>query len=69
MHRTHCLAALVAGLLERAAAIQCFNTVKSWELSNAETAQVLGIEVSAASKRYVRALKRMRAVLADAEVG
>jgi RNA polymerase sigma-70 factor (ECF subfamily) len=33
-------------------------------LSNAETAQVLNLETSAASKRYVRALKRLRSVLA-----
>lgn len=32
------------------------------ELSNAETAQILGIETSAASKRYLRALKRMREI-------
>lgn len=35
------------------------------QLSNAETAQVLGLEPSAASKRYVRALQRMKEVLAD----
>jgi RNA polymerase sigma-70 factor (ECF subfamily) len=34
------------------------------ELTLAETAQVLGIEESAAAKRYVRALKRLKAVLA-----
>jgi RNA polymerase sigma-70 factor (ECF subfamily) len=34
------------------------------ELSNTETAQVLGIEKSAASNRYVRALKRLKEVLA-----
>ena len=33
------------------------------QLSNAETAQVLGIQESAASNRYVRALKRLREVL------
>ena len=33
------------------------------ELSNSEAAEVLGIEASAASKRYVRALKRLQAVL------
>ena len=33
-------------------------------LSNAETAQVLKLETSAASKRYIRALKRLRSVLA-----
>jgi RNA polymerase sigma-70 factor (ECF subfamily) len=35
------------------------------ELSNAETAQVLGIRKSAASNRYVRALERLREVLSD----
>lgn len=34
------------------------------ELSNAETAQELGIEESAASKRYLRALQRLRRILA-----
>jgi RNA polymerase sigma-70 factor (ECF subfamily) len=33
------------------------------QLSNAETAQVLGLEPSAASKRYVRALQRIKEVL------
>jgi RNA polymerase sigma-70 factor (ECF subfamily) len=33
------------------------------ELSNEETAQVLGIKASAASTRHVRALKRLREVL------
>jgi RNA polymerase sigma-70 factor (ECF subfamily) len=33
------------------------------ELSNVEAAQVLGIEPSAASKRYVRALKRLHNIL------
>lgn len=33
------------------------------QLSNAETAAALGLDKSAASKRYVRALKRMRTVL------
>ena len=32
------------------------------ELSNAETAQVLGIKASAAVNRYVRALKRLKDV-------
>jgi len=32
------------------------------ELSNVETAEILGIETSAASKRYLRALKRMREI-------
>jgi RNA polymerase sigma-70 factor (ECF subfamily) len=33
-------------------------------LSNAEAAQSLGLTTSAASKRYLRALKRLRDVLA-----
>lgn len=33
------------------------------ELSNIETAEVLGIETSAASKRYLRALKRLKEIL------
>jgi RNA polymerase sigma-70 factor (ECF subfamily) len=33
------------------------------ELSNAEAAEVLGLEPSAASKRYVRALKRLQEIL------
>jgi len=32
------------------------------ELSNLETAEILGIDASAASKRYLRALKRMRQI-------
>lgn len=35
------------------------------ELSNVETAEILGIEPSAASKRYLRALKRMRQIFDD----
>jgi RNA polymerase sigma-70 factor (ECF subfamily) len=35
------------------------------ELSNSETAQVLGLQKAAASNRYVRALKRLREVLAS----
>jgi RNA polymerase sigma-70 factor (ECF subfamily) len=35
------------------------------QLSNAEAAQVLGLEPSAASKRYVRALRRVKEILAD----
>jgi RNA polymerase sigma-70 factor (ECF subfamily) len=35
------------------------------QLNRAETAQALGIEESAAAKRYIRALKRLKAVLAD----
>jgi RNA polymerase sigma-70 factor (ECF subfamily) len=35
------------------------------ELTRAEVAQVLGIGEAAAAKRYVRALKRLRTVLAD----
>jgi len=34
------------------------------QLTNAETAQVLGLEPSAASKRYVRALQRVKEILA-----
>ena len=34
------------------------------ELSNAETAEVLGIEPPAASKRYILALRRLKAILA-----
>jgi RNA polymerase sigma-70 factor (ECF subfamily) len=33
------------------------------ELSNSETARVLGIQKSAASNRYIRALKRLKEVL------
>jgi RNA polymerase sigma-70 factor (subfamily 1) len=33
------------------------------ELSNLETAEVLGIEASAASKRYLRALKRLKEIM------
>ena len=33
------------------------------ELSNAEAAQVLGLEPSAASKRYIRAIRRLKAIL------
>jgi RNA polymerase sigma-70 factor (ECF subfamily) len=33
------------------------------QLSNAEAAQVLGLEPSAASKRYVRALQRIKEIL------
>ena len=33
------------------------------QLTNAETAQVLGLEPSAASKRYVRALQRVKEIL------
>ena len=33
-------------------------------LSNAETAEVLGIKKSAASNRYVRALERLKDILA-----
>jgi RNA polymerase sigma-70 factor (ECF subfamily) len=35
------------------------------ELNRAETARVLGIEEAAAAKRYVRALKRLKDILAD----
>jgi RNA polymerase sigma-70 factor (ECF subfamily) len=34
------------------------------QLSRAETAQVLGISEAAAAKRYIRALKRLKAILA-----
>ena len=34
------------------------------ELSNAETAEVLGLQKSAASNRYIRALKRLKDLLA-----
>jgi RNA polymerase sigma-70 factor (ECF subfamily) len=33
------------------------------ELTNVETAAVLGLEVSAASKRYIRAIRRLKAIL------
>jgi RNA polymerase sigma-70 factor (ECF subfamily) len=33
------------------------------ELNNVETAQVLGIEQAAASKRYIRAIRRLKAIL------
>src|SRR3989442_2789770 len=35
------------------------------QLSNAETAEVLGIQESAASKRYVRALKKLKEILTN----
>ena len=35
------------------------------ELSNNEVAEVLGIGVQAASKRYIRAMKRMKELVAD----
>src|SRR5947209_8817170 len=35
------------------------------QLSNAETARVLGIQERAAGKRYLRALKRLKEILAD----
>jgi RNA polymerase sigma-70 factor (ECF subfamily) len=35
------------------------------ELSNAETAEALGIQQSAASKRYIRALRRLKTMLDD----
>jgi RNA polymerase sigma-70 factor, ECF subfamily len=37
------------------------------ELTNSETAEVLGIQQKAASIRYVRALKRLKAILADSD--
>ena len=33
------------------------------ELSNIETAEILSIEPAAASKRYLRALKRLREIM------
>jgi RNA polymerase sigma-70 factor (ECF subfamily) len=33
------------------------------ELSNVEAAEVLGIEISAASKRYIRAIRRLKTIL------
>jgi RNA polymerase sigma-70 factor, ECF subfamily len=33
------------------------------ELSNAETAEVLGLQPSAASKRYIRAIRRLKGIL------
>ena len=33
------------------------------ELNNVETAQVLGLDTSAASKRYIRAIRRLKAIL------
>jgi RNA polymerase sigma-70 factor (ECF subfamily) len=35
-------------------------------LSNEETAQVLGLKPSAASNRHIRALKRLKEIMADA---
>ena len=37
------------------------------ELSNIETAEVLGIQPAAASKRYLRALKRLREIMERAK--
>ena len=37
------------------------------ELSNIETAEVLGIQPAAASKRYLRALKRLREIMEEAK--
>ena len=34
------------------------------ELTNAEAARVLGLEKTAASNRYIRALKRLKEILA-----
>jgi RNA polymerase sigma-70 factor (ECF subfamily) len=39
------------------------------QLSNAETARVLDLQEAAASKRYVRALKRLRDILAAGRGG
>jgi len=38
------------------------------QLSNAETAQVLGIQESAASKRYLRALERLHQILTEMRI-
>ena len=38
------------------------------QLTNAETAQVLGITEAGASNRFVRALKRLRFILTDVPV-
>jgi RNA polymerase sigma-70 factor (ECF subfamily) len=35
------------------------------QLTNAEAAQVLGIQERAAAKRYLRALERFRAILSE----
>jgi RNA polymerase sigma-70 factor (ECF subfamily) len=41
-------------------------TLRDFEqLSNVETAELLGLEQSAASKRHVRALKRLRNILGE----
>ena len=37
------------------------------ELSNAEVAEVLGLEKTAASNRYIRALKRLKAALGGSD--
>jgi RNA polymerase sigma-70 factor (ECF subfamily) len=39
------------------------------ELTNAEAAEELGIDISAASKRFIRALSRLRAVVKDVDFG
>ena len=39
------------------------------QLSRAETAEVLGIEKAAASKRYVRAMEKLRTILQDTSGG
>ena len=38
------------------------------ELSNEETAQVLGIPAAAASKRYLRALKRLKEIMSESRI-
>jgi len=40
------------------------NRVKSWQLTRAETAVVLGITEEAGAKRYIRALKKLKTILA-----
>ena len=39
------------------------------QLNNGETAQALGLSKSAASKRYIRALHRLKAILTDERGG
>jgi hypothetical protein len=54
-------------LLEQARAgdKEALNALLAEELSLAETALSLGIEEPAAAKRYIRALKRLKATLAN----
>ncbi len=39
------------------------------QLSRAETAQVLGIREEAAAKRYIRAISRLKTILAESPCG